>query len=80
VFRVTCPRCGVYDINFQFIAGEKDRNNHLTDDERLRLSHAIRKATDAHGRFGEFGVLGYDSIKEIAAQHPFRTLSSRRTS
>jgi hypothetical protein len=68
--RVSCPRCGVYDIAHKFIAGERTTNTHLTDDERFRLSHAIRRATDAHGRFGEFGVLGYDSLKEIAAQHP----------
>lgn len=70
ILRVTCARCGTYDIAHKFIAGERDRYTFLTDDERLRLSHAVRKATDAHGRFGEAAVLGYDSVKQIAAQHP----------
>lgn len=54
-------RCGVYDVAVRF-------QKHLTGDERLRLGHAIRKATDAHGCFGE--TLDYENVKSIAERHP----------
>lgn len=68
VYRVTCPRCGTYKIAHKLISGDKD-GDFLSENERLRLSHAIRKATDAHGLFGE-AVLTYETVRLLAEQHP----------
>lgn len=68
VYRVTCQRCGTYDIAHKLIAGDKDRK-FLTENNRLRLSHAIRRATDTHERFAE-AILNYETVKQLADQHP----------
>jgi len=68
VYRTSCPRCGVYDVAHRYISGERNQPS-LTDVERLRLSHTIRKATDAHGRFAE-ELLNYETIKPVLERHP----------
>jgi hypothetical protein len=60
ILRVNCPRCGVYDIAHKFIAAESN-GTFWTEERRLTISHAIRKATDAHGRFTE--VLNHEAAR-----------------
>lgn len=67
-YRVTCPRCGVYDITDKLKTFDKD-GSILNDKERLVLSHAVRRATDAHGGFAE--TLNLESVKDdVIARHP----------
>lgn len=68
VYRVSCPRCGTYDIAHRYISGEREQPS-LTDIERVGLSHAIRKATDAHERFTE-ELLNYETVKPLIERHP----------
>jgi hypothetical protein len=65
--RVKCPRCGVYDIALKLKALDKD-GAFLNNRERLALCHAIRRATDAHGRFAE--PLLADDVKALIERHP----------
>src|SRR5262245_46183931 len=67
VGRVSCSRCGTYDITEQLMINNCRAS--LNENERLRLSHAIRKATDAHGQFSE-AVLGFETAKDLAARLP----------
>jgi hypothetical protein len=50
--RVTCIRCGTYDVGQTWLAVDRSASA-LDNRQRVRLSHHIRKATDAHGRFTE---------------------------
>lgn len=68
VYRITCPRCGVYDIAHRYISGERNQPA-LTDIDRVRLSHAMRKATDAYGLFAE-ELLNYETVKPLLERHP----------
>lgn len=63
----TCPACGIYYIDYGFAGSAKNAQT-LTPDERLRLSHAIRKATDARGRFKE-AVLDHSTYQKLIDQH-----------
>jgi hypothetical protein len=68
VFRITCPRCGVYDISYKYISGERAQPS-LTDAERKALSHAIRRATDAEQRFTA-DLLTYETIRPLLERYP----------
>lgn len=56
-----CAHCGLYTISSEL--AESRELEHLREDERLRLRHAIRGATDERGCFGE--VLEHDSYRSI---------------
>lgn len=69
VVRFDCLRCGVYDISHGFMTHGALDDDVLSEEARVRLSHTIRKATDAHGRFGE-NVLDFPTSERLAEQHP----------
>ncbi|HKO91636.1 MAG TPA: hypothetical protein VJU61_10810 [Polyangiaceae bacterium] len=66
-FRCRCTRCGTYDVANKLIAGEQNGAT-IDGNARLPLSHAIRSATDAHGRFVE--VIDYETFRRAVEQHP----------
>jgi hypothetical protein len=68
IFRVVCPRCGTYDVSHKFIATTK-RDVVMNAEQRWALGHAIRRATDAHERFGEV-LLDIDTVNDLIARYP----------